>query len=656
MGVIVPGPATDSIMKFTSLTLLAGLTAVSAVSNVSEYEYVIIGSGPGGGTLAANLARSGHSVFLIEAGGDYGDDILQTIPVMGAHAAEDPKMSWALFVSHYQNQTQARRDNKFAYLLPNGTYYVGLDPPEEAEPVGLLYPRGATLGGSSQVNAAVFALPADEHWDAIADLTEDQSWRGTKMGDVFLELENCTYLPLNSPGHGFDGPISSGRNNLSYVTESAGQVEILTNTYRELEGIEIESTEQFEELMRRDPNRVDPDRYKPSLSQMVNSKDDKGRRSAARNYIVETLNARNSDGSQKYPLTISLHSLATRVLLESSGPGSKPKATGVEYLTGEGLYGADKRYDPSQKGVLKSVKATREVIASGGVFNTPQILKLSGIGPRDELEALNIPVYVDLPAVGNYLFDNYEGGISVEAATDWGAVNPTSRCTFAFDEEDPCFQEWLISGTGPYAEAGGPYQMLFRSSVSETQNSDIVAFGGTGFIFRGLWPGYSNVTYPATAFFWSVVTMQTRNRAGTVTLRSANPRDPPRIDFNWFEEGGSEDLLAITEAIEFTMGILNMTGKPYAPLTPLEPEPGMDISQALRDYVYSHHAQGSCRMGPAGHADYCVDPDFKVNGVDGLRVVDASIFPVNPGGFPNLPTYMVSQKAFKAISADIERE
>ncbi|RWA06978.1 hypothetical protein EKO27_g8133 [Xylaria grammica] len=641
-------------MKLTSLGLLAGLTTVSAASNVSEYEYVIIGSGPGGGTLAANLARSGHSVFLIEAGGDHGDDILQTVPVMGAHAAEHPEMSWSFFVSHYRNQTQARRDNKFAYLLPNGTYYVGLDPPEEAEPVGLLYPRGATLGGSAQVNAAVFALPADEHWDAIADLTKDESWRGTNMRNVFLELENCTYLPPDSPNHAFDGPISSGRNNLSYVSGSPGQVEILSNTYRELEGIEIESIEQFEELMTRDPNRLDPDSYKPSLSQMVNSKDDRGRRSAARNYIAETLNAKNPDGSQGYPLTVSLHSLATRVLLESSGPGSKPKATGVEYLAGEGLYGADKRYNPSQKGVLETVKATREVIVSGGTFNTPQILKLSGIGPRDELEALDIPVYVDLPAVGNYLFDNYEGGISVEAATEWGP-NPSSSCTGAFDDGDPCFQEWLGSGTGPYAEAGGPYQMLFRSSASETENSDTVSFGGTGFVFRGLWPGYSNVTYPPTAFFWSVVTMQTRNRAGTITLRSADPRDPPQIDFNWFEEGGDEDLTAIKETIEFAMDILNMTGEPYAPLTPLEPEPGLEMTQALKDYIYSHHAQGSCRMGPAGNTDYCVGPDFKVNGVDGLRVVDASIFPVNPGGFPNLPTYMISQKAFTAISQDAER-
>ncbi|KAJ2997752.1 hypothetical protein NUW58_g557 [Xylaria curta] len=443
------------------------------------------------------------------------------------------------------------------------------------------------------------------------------------------------------------GLISSGRNNLSYVSESAGQVEILSKTYRKLEGIEIESIEQFEELMRRDPNRVDADSYKPSLSQMVNSKDDMGRRSAARNYIVEILNARNPDGSQKYPLTVSLHSLATRVLVKTRGPGSKPKAAGVEYLTGEGLYGADKRYDSSQKVVIETVKATREVIVSGGAFNTPQILKLSGIGPRDELEALGIPVYVDLPAVVGY------SSYTDEATTDWGAVNPTSRCTFAFEGEDLRFQEWLISGTGPYAEAGGPYQMLFHSSVSETQNSDIVAFGGTGFIFRGLWPGYSNVTYPGTAFFWSVMTMQTRNRAGKVTLRSTDPRDPPQFDFNWFEEGGSEDLLAITEAIEFAMSVLNMTGKPYAPLTPPEPEPGIDISQALRDYIYSHHTQGSCQIGPAGNVNYCVDSNFKVNGIDGLRVVDASVFPVNPGGFPNLPTYMISQKAFKAITADI---
>jgi choline dehydrogenase len=123
------------------------------------------------------------------------------------------------------------------------------------------------------------------------------------------------------------------------------------------------------------------------------------RRSGARDYVVDTLQAKKEDGSPKYPLTVSYNSLATRVLFSNSTLHTTPRAYGVEYLVGEGLYAADSRYNASQTGELATVRASREVIVAGGAFNTPQILKLSGVGPREELEALGIHVVSDLPAV-----------------------------------------------------------------------------------------------------------------------------------------------------------------------------------------------------------------------------------------------------------------
>jgi len=84
--------------------------------------------------IRANIARAGHSVLLLEAGGDNGDDILQQMPFWASANAEMPDVLWAFFVGHYQNETQARRDSKFSYLMPNGSYYTGLDPPANAEP------------------------------------------------------------------------------------------------------------------------------------------------------------------------------------------------------------------------------------------------------------------------------------------------------------------------------------------------------------------------------------------------------------------------------------------------------------------------------------------------------------------------------------------
>jgi choline dehydrogenase len=136
------------------------------------------------------------------------------------------------------------------------------------------------------------------------------------------------------------------------------------------------------------------------------------------------MTSRTANGSARYPLTVSTHSLATRVLFKD-GRNGKPQAYAVEYLKGEGLYSADKRYDESESGRLRNVTASREVIVAGGAFNTPQILKLSGIGPREELESLEIPVIVDLPAVVSLLPESFRlqltrtGQISTRQLRRW---------------------------------------------------------------------------------------------------------------------------------------------------------------------------------------------------------------------------------------------
>jgi choline dehydrogenase len=116
--------------------LAAGLSlgSFAAATAVDEYDYVIVGSGPGGGSLAANLALSNQSVFLIEAGGDNSTNLLQRIQPLAARAAETPGHSWQHFVEHYEDPVQARRDPNYTYMQTNGSYYVGLEPPEGAVP------------------------------------------------------------------------------------------------------------------------------------------------------------------------------------------------------------------------------------------------------------------------------------------------------------------------------------------------------------------------------------------------------------------------------------------------------------------------------------------------------------------------------------------
>jgi choline dehydrogenase len=374
------------------------------------------------------------------------------------------------------------------------------------------------------------------------------------------------------------------------------------------------------------------------------------RRSGSETYLRDTVNERNANGSQRYPLIISTSSLATRVLFDTLTNSTTPRATGVAYLQGAALYRADKRNNGLQVGVPHNVTATREVIVAGGAFNTPQILKLSGLGPRDELESFGIPVVHELPAVGTNLQDNYEAGIHVEASTPHGS--PFQNCT-SLAPGDPCFLEWEEHGTGAYGLGAAPVSLLYRSSVSENDDTDLFMFGGAATVFGGFYPGYSTRYSPPNSSFWSIVKMQYQNRAGTVRLRSADPQDTPLINFNFFAEGREHDLQALREGQDFVLGVYNNTPAPYGPYSVIVPDLSVDRDQAIMDEAFSHHAQSSCPIG-MNATDSCVDAQFRVHGVGSLRVVDASVFPRPMGAFPVLPTFLISEKATDLILKDAE--
>ncbi|KAJ4291129.1 hypothetical protein N0V90_010327 [Kalmusia sp. IMI 367209] len=637
------------------------------IAQNAEYEYVVIGSGPGGGTVAATLARAGHSVFLIEAGEDHGDSLLQRIPSLyvlsreidatqtdldlsADPSAEDPTMSWEFYVNHYENEEQAYRDSKYTWRNADHTLYVGTDPPEGAEPLGILYPRAGTLGGCGNHNALNLALPPDNDWDHIANLSGDSTWSAETMRRYYKTIENNQYITSNgtgTEGHGFSGWLASNRNEIDLFDDQPGFVEHLQRLFCTTGNDCPNSTEATYALLQRDLNRIDRDRYEQdSLYQLPLHVDEMRRRSSSQTYIRDTVNELNADGSSRYPLTVSTNSLATRVLFDTSG--ETPRATGVSFLRGQALYRADRRNNGLQTGEAFNVSATREVIVSGGTFNTPQILKLSGIGPRDELESFDIPIVKELPAVGTNLIDNYEAGIQVEASTPHGS--PFANCT-SLAPGDPCLREWQEHGTGPYGLGAAPAGMLYRSSVSENADTDLFLFGAAAALFDGYFPGFSSVRAPLNTSFWSVVKMQYQNHAGTVTLRSADPQDTPIINFNYFSEGRDHDLQALSEGIQFVLDVLDNTPPPYGPYKVLLPDPKLDMGQAIMDQAFSHHACGTCRIG-LNDTDSCVDSRFRVHGVDGLRVVDASVFPRTPGGFPILPTFLVGTKAADILLQD----
>lgn len=143
-----------------------------------EYDYIVVGSGPGGAPVAAQLAQHGYSVLLMDAGDDQRSNTNTSIAVALADvAAEDEAIRWDFFVKYHRDDEIANSNRYFTWRTPDGEYSVGATPPNGSERLGIYYPRSGTLGGCSAHNAGAAMLPQDSFWDHIANITEDDSWR-----------------------------------------------------------------------------------------------------------------------------------------------------------------------------------------------------------------------------------------------------------------------------------------------------------------------------------------------------------------------------------------------------------------------------------------------------------------------------------------------
>jgi choline dehydrogenase len=297
------------------------------------------------------------------------------------------------------------------------------------------------------------------------------------------------------------------------------------------------------------------------------------------------------------------------------------------------------------------VFASKEVIVSGGTFNTPQLLKLSGIGPKAELTKLKIPVIANLPGVGSSLQDHYE--IDVISLTPSG-YSFFANCTFGATPDDPCLAEWK-AGTGPYASSAFPMLLTKISSESDGVR-DIFGYGGPLY-FTGFQPVTPSAPpAPAGAFTFGMVKSRAKNKAGTVTLRSTDPLDTPLINFNYFKQGGDDDLQALADAVALARKVFASVPAPGQPQIELYPGRNVTTPEQIKTFIkneaYSHHACCTSAIGADNDAMAVLDSAFRVRGVKGLRVVDGSVFPQAPGSFPVLATFLVSEKAADAILAD----
>jgi choline dehydrogenase len=449
-------------------------------------------------------------------------------------------------------------------------------------------PRGKVLGGSSSINGLVYVRGNALDFDAW----EEMGARGWAYRDVLPYFRKAERRDEGGDEYRGDrGPLGT-----RYGT--------LTNPlYRAF----IEAARQAGYAESADLNG-----YRQEGLGRLDMTVDGGRRAS-------TANAYLKPAMRRPNLSVLTHALATGIILDGS------RAKGVRYRIGEDEHVAH---------------ATREVILSAGPINTPQLLKLSGIGPADELRSHGITVAADRPGVGANLQDHLEFYFQFASRlpiTLYSSLGLLARGQIG--------ATWLLThgglGATNHFEAGG----FIRSRAG-------IRYPDIQYHFVPLAADYDgNKLASEHGFQAHVGPMRSKSR-GSVTLRSPDPRQPPRVRFNYMSE--AEDWEEMRACVRLTREIFRQPAFDAYRGHEIQPGAAVTSDAAIDDFVRrrvesAFHPCGTCRMGSPDDALAVVDPETRMIGMSGLRVVDSSIMPRITNGNLNAPTIMIAEKAADMI-------
>ncbi len=488
------------------------------------------------------------------------------------------------------------KDDSWLFRMPLGFMMTAANPAYDwgyaSEPDAKLagrslpVPRGRVHGGSSSVNGMIYMRGHSSDYDGWRQMGAT-GWSYADVLPYFRRMESS----WRGAGHyhGADGPLAVTPVRGGHLLTDPIRRSVLAAGHAESDDLSGDQQEGFS------ATEVTVDR--------------RGRRaSTAAAYLRPALGRPN--------LSVLSNAQATRVLIENG------RAVGVAYR---------------RDGAGGEVRANKEVVLSGGAYNSPQLLMLSGIGPAEQLRDHGIPLLVDAPGVGRDLAEH------PLVYMTYAARDPTTFLrALRSDRAALSVLRWAFTGRGPFASQITSGVLMLRTRP-ELERPDIQLVFLPVRLDAKLWHPFGK----RQDHVLSVMVMQLHPESrGTVTLRSADPFDKPRIDLNLLST--PRDFADIRGGIEAVRRIFAQP--PLADMVEREMTPGdgADLDAFIRNNLkITQHPTGTCRMGEDPGA--VVDSQLRVKGVAGLRVVDASVMPSVPGANINAAVIMVAERASDLI-------